>query len=371
MKIPFLSFEETNRQVRDEIIADFKRFFDSQWYILGNELLQFEQSYAVFSQTKYCLGISNGLDALHLSLKALNIGEGDEVIVPSNVFIATPLAVSHSGAKPVFAEPRPETFNINPDILEALITPRTKAIIPVHLYGQACEMDKILAIAQKYQLDIIEDNAQAQGATFNNQPTGSFGSVNAVSFYPIKNLGALGDAGAITTNSDMLYEKIKALRNYGSQQKYYNQYIGYNNRLDEIQAAFLKTKLKYLTKWNHERQAIARLYNENLRNIGDLILPEIAASATSVCHLYVIKTNYRDALQSFLSQNGIDTLIHYPVPPHLQEAYKDLGFKRGDFPIAETLSETCISLPLYIGLKEEEIMFVANTIKAFFEKYNY
>ena len=368
MKIPFLSFEETNRQIREELTADFNRFFDSQNYILGKELLRFEELYAAFSQTTYCLGISNGLDALHLSLKALEIGAGDEVIVPSNAFIAVPHAVSYCGAIPVFAEPRPNTFNINPDTIEACITPRTKAIIPVHLYGQACEMDKILSIACKYDLHVIEDNAQAHGAAFDNRPTGSFGIVNATSFYPVKNLGALGDAGAITTNNQALYEKIRALRNYGSLQKYYNEYIGYNARMDEMQAAFLQTKLRHLPAWTHERQAIASLYDTCLQNTGDVELPQITASATSVYHLYVIKTNYRNDLQHFLNQHDIGTLIHYPLPPHLQKAYQGLGYKKGDLPVAENLAATCLSLPLYIGLQEEEIAFVVATVKKFFEK---
>ncbi|GHE68587.1 DegT/DnrJ/EryC1/StrS family aminotransferase [Roseivirga thermotolerans] len=364
MDIKFLSFDKINNQIDQECLEAYKRVFDSRWYILGEEVNTFESEYALFSETKYAVGVSNGLEALHLSLRALGVGEGDEVIVPSNTFIATVLAVSYTGATPVFVEPREDTFNIDPEKIEGAITSRTKAIIPVHLYGQACEMKQIMEIADNYKIYVVEDNAQAQGATFNNRKTGSFGHVNATSFYPGKNLGALGDAGAITTNCSELYQSLKTIRNYGSEKKYHNQVIGYNARLDEIQAAFLSVKLKYLNDWNKERKKIAKWYNEGI--ISDKVIKnEIAQGATSVHHLYVIRTDRRPELQQFLSQKGVETLIHYPIPPHLQGAYKYLGFAEGAFPIAEKLAREVLSLPLYIGMKKDEVDYVCDLINRF------
>jgi dTDP-4-amino-4,6-dideoxygalactose transaminase len=262
--IPFLSFEAMNEQIRSEIKTAFETVFDSKWYILGKEVSNFEAEYAKWNQTRFCIGVANGLDALHLALRALNIGEGDEVIVPSNTYIATVLSISFVGATPIFVEPRSNTYNLNPDLLEEAITPKTKAIMPVHLYGQACEMEAIMAIAKKYNLFVIEDNAQAHGAAYNGKLTGSFGNLNATSFYPGKNLGALGDAGALTTDDEMLFKKCQTLRNYGSQKKYHNEIIGYNSRLDELQAAFLSVKLKYMNEWSEERRKIANWYHDAL-----------------------------------------------------------------------------------------------------------
>lgn len=365
INIPFLSFEETNKLIKSEILSAFENVFDSQWYVLGENVRQFELSYSQFNNVNYCIGVSNGLDALHLALKTLNIGSGDEVIVPSNTYIATALAVSYVGATPVFVEPNIETYNIDPSMIEQAITKRTKAIMPVHLYGQACEMDKIESIAKKYNLFIVEDNAQAQGATFNGKYTGSWGNINGTSFYPGKNLGALGDAGAITTNDSELATRAAVLRNYGSEKKYYNEVIGYNMRLDEIQASFLSVKLKYLNELTQERQEIASWYYESLKGISDIILPKVAQKATHVYHLYVIRTNQRDDLQKHLADNGIGTLIHYPVPIHMQEAYNKLGFKKGNFPIAEEIADTCLSLPLWPGMNLDHIEYIADTIKRF------
>ncbi len=365
MQIPFLSFEDTNKQIREEIVSGFEKFFDKSWYILGEEVKTFENAYADFNQTKYCIGISNGLDALHLSLKSLGIGKEDEVIVPSNTFIATVLAVSFVGATPVFVEPDIETYNIDPDKIEAAITSHTKAIMPVHLYGQACEMDAIMNIAEKYGLKVIEDNAQAQGALYNSKLAGSFGHINATSFYPGKNLGALGDAGGITTNDSGLANAVKMLRNYGSEKKYHNEAIGFNMRLDECQASFLNVKLKYLTDWIKQRQRIAEWYDMYLSDIQGIILPKIAAGATHTYHLYVIRHARREALQNFLYANGVGTLIHYPLPPHLQQAYAELGYKKGDFPLAEEIAETCLSLPVWPGLQEEQVIYIADCIKRF------
>jgi dTDP-4-amino-4,6-dideoxygalactose transaminase len=354
-------------QIREEMHNAFTRVYDSNWYIQGKELSQFEQQYARINQTKRAIGLSNGLDSLILSLRALNIKKGDEVIVPSNTYIATALAVSHVGAKPIFVEPKIDTYNINPNLISNSITSRTKAIIPVHLYGQACEMDSIMEIAKKNNLYVVEDNAQAHLSTYNQKMTGSFGDLNATSFYPGKNLGALGDAGAITTDSEELALRIEILRNYGSQKKYYNEILGYNNRLDELQAAFLSVKLKYLEKWTKERQEIASLYFEKLSGVNELILPRIAEKATHSFHLYVIRTNKRDQLKAHLDKNGIGTMIHYPIPPHLQEAYHFLKHKKGDFPIAEEIAKTCLSLPIWPGMKPNEVLLVSQVILNFFK----
>jgi len=307
------------------------------------------------------------LDAIIIALKTLNIGKGDSVIVPSNTYIATWLAVSYVGAEIIPVEPHPKTYNIDPTKIESAIQSNTKVIIPVHLYGQICEMDKIMAIAQKYNLFVIEDNAQAQGTYFKGKISGSWGHINATSFYPGKNLGALGDAGAITTNDEHLAQKAKTIRNYGSQKKYYNEVKGINSRLDELQAAFLKVKLKYLDEWNKERNQIAQWYYDYLKEIDEIILPTIHPDATSNYHLFVIRTPKRNELQEYLHQHQIGTLIHYPVPPHLQEAYKELGYKKGAFPIAEEIADTCLSLPMYPGLSKENVEYIAQTIKNFFK----
>lgn len=367
MQIPYLSFNDQNQLIKKEILQSFENFFDSKWYILGENVKRFEKEYAAFNKTGYCIGVSNGLDALHLSLKALNIGKGDEVIVPSNTYIATALAASYVGATPVFVEPDINTYNIDPQKIEAAITPRTKAIMPVHLYGQACEMSTIMEIATKRHLYIVEDNAQSQGATYNGQLTGSFGQANGTSFYPGKNLGALGDAGAVTTNDPEIAQRIVRLRNYGSDKKYYNEEIGFNMRLDEVQAGFLSVKLKYLDQWTKQRQQIASWYDEALKNVGDIILPQTAKGATHVYHIYLIRTQKRNELQKYLADNGIGTLIHYPIPPHLQKAYQHLGFKNGDFPIAEEIADTCLSLPLWPGMKKEEVDFISEKIRSFYK----
>jgi dTDP-4-amino-4,6-dideoxygalactose transaminase len=291
------------------------------------------------------------------------------VIVPSNTYIATLLAVSFTGAKPIMVEPNEKTYNINPNAIEAKITQKTKAIMPVHLYGQACEMDKIMLLAKKYNLYVVEDNAQSQGAIFKDKLTGSWGDINGTSFYPGKNLGAFGDAGAITTNSELLDSNARIWRNYGSEKKYYNEVQGFNSRLDEIQASFLSVKLKHLNTWTIERQKIAQHYHENLKNCDWIELPTVHPDASHVYHLFVIRTKYRYQLQQYLEQNGIGTLIHYPVPPHLQKAYIDLAHKKDDFPIAEALAEECLSLPMFVGLTNEQIEYVCNKIKSFGHEY--
>jgi dTDP-4-amino-4,6-dideoxygalactose transaminase len=355
----FLNLETMHSQIRVEMQLAFQRVYDSNWYIQGKELEAFEQEYAKLNQIQHSVGVSNGLDALVLSLRAMNIGVGDEVIVPSNTYIATALAVSHVGATPVFVEPRMETYNIDPDKIPAAITKKTKAIMPVHLYGQACEMDEIMKIASDYNLYVVEDNAQAHLSSFNGKLTGSFGDINGTSFYPGKNLGALGDAGAITTDNEELASRVKKLRNYGSSLKYYNDEIGFNNRLDELQAAFLRVKLNYLEEWTNQRKEIASWYNTNLIN-KSWILPEVHNNADHVYHLYVIRTHERLKIQTELNTNGIQTMIHYPVPPHLQKAYTQFGYKKGDFPIAEEIANTCLSLPIWPGLLTKDLEEIWN-----------
>lgn len=366
--VPFLSFKEINKQLRPEIIRAFESVFDEAWYIMGQQLAAFEKEYAMFNRVNHAIGISNGLDALHIALKTLGIGEGDEVIVPSHTYIATVLAITYAGAKPVFVEPDRDTYNIDTNNIEAVITSATKAIMPVHLYGQACDMSKIEEIAEKNKLFVIEDNAQAHGATWNGKLTGSWGHLNATSFYPGKNLGALGDAGAVTTDDASYADKANSLRNYGSVKKYKHDEIGYNQRMDEMQAAFLRVKLKYLAEWTRQRQEVAENYDRLLQGTGDIITPLVAKEATHVYHLYVIRTNKRDLLQQFLQERGIGTLIHYPIPVHLQRAYHYLGYKKGDFPIAELIADTCLSLPVWPGMSQRDIETVANAVKDFFEK---
>lgn len=364
--IPFFSFDAINRQIRQELVAVFEEFIDAKNYILGNSLAEFERNYARFNQVQHCIGVGNGMDALYIALKVLGISAGDEVIVPSNTYIASVLAVSHTGASPVFVEPRRQTYNLNPEFIEPAITARTKAIIPVHLYGQACEMETIMQIARKHNLFVVEDNAQAHGAQYDENLTGSFGHINATSFYPTKNLGALGDAGALTTNDSELARKAATFRNYGSSKRYYNEVQGINSRLDEWQAAVLNLKLNYLPAWTKERQILATLYLAHLQGVGDLILPQLADKATCVYHLFVIRTSRRDALQQYLQRKNIGTLIHYPIPPHLQQAYQELGYHKGAYPVAEDMAATCLSLPLYVGLQENQVAYICDQIKLFF-----
>lgn len=366
MKIPFLSFAHMHAPLKKQMQEAFDKFYDSGYYVLGSSTSLFEEQYAAWNHTKYCIGVSNGLDALIISLKALGIQHGDEVIVPSNTYIATWLSVTHVGAKIVPVEPDIHTYNIDPQRIAEAITPAVKCVIPVHLYGQACDMEKIMQLSQQHNLVVVEDNAQAHGATFKGKMTGSWGDANAVSFYPGKNLGALGEAGAVTTNNESVADTVKMLRNYGSKIKYENELLGYNMRIDELQAALLAVKLQYLDTWISQRRQIAAWYNVLLKDVGDLILPVIHPDATHVYHLYVIRTKYRDQLQKFLAANGIGSLIHYPIPPHLQNAYAHLGYKKGSFPIAEEIAQTCMSLPLWPGIDYAMAEEVSHTIKSFF-----
>lgn len=364
--VPYLDLKKINIEMEDSLKEAFNRVLHSGWYIMGEELKKFESEYAKFQNTRYCVGVANGLDALILALKVLGIGKGDEVIVPSNTYIATWLAVSYVGATPVPVEPKWSTCNIDPSLIAEKITARTKAILPVNLYGQAAELEEIVRIAREFGLRVVEDNAQAQGAYCNQRLTGSYGDINATSFYPGKNLGALGDAGAITTDDEEWAKSVRVLRNYGSQVKYYNEVKGINSRLDELQAALLSAKLVGLWEQTLERQNLAAIYTEALTGVGDLTLPMNAAGCDSVYHIYQIRTSQRDALQTHLQQQQIGTVIHYPIPPHMQTAYAELNYKQGDFPIAERIARETLSIPLYPGMPAEHQQQVVDAIKAFF-----
>ena len=364
MKIPFVSFLPMEKELNNELRDAFNRVFERSWYIDGVEDEMFEKAFAEYCCASYCVGVGNGLDALVLILKALGIGVGDEVIVPSNTYIATALAVTYVGAKPVFVEPDIRTFNINPELIEMSITNKTKAIMPVHLYGQACDMDPIISIANKYGLKIIEDCAQSHGATYKGKKVGTFGDASGFSFYPGKNLGALGDAGASVTNDKDLAEKIRALGNYGSDYKYHHIYKGNNSRLDELQAAFLSAKLPYLEKMNMERRRIAELYTKGIKN-PKVIIPWVPDYTVPVWHIYGIRCEDRDALEVFLRSKGIGVNKHYPIPIHMQKCYKDLNISEGEFPIAEKISRTELSIPMYYGLTDEEVQYVIDAINEF------
>lgn len=363
MNIPFLDLKAINLAHRDELKAAFERVLDSGWYILGQEVKAFEQEFADYCGTPYAVGVSNGLDALHLILRAWGIGEGDEVIVPSNTYIATWLAATYAGATPVPVEPDEATCNIDPARIEAAITPRTRAIIAVHLYGQPADMDAIMAIADRHGLKVIEDAAQAHGALYKGRKVGSLGHAAGFSFYPGKNLGALGDAGAVTTHDAALADKVRVLANYGSQQKYHNELQGFNCRLDELQAALLRVKLPHLDAETRRRQGIAAQYQQGLQDYG-LILPTVLADTNPVWHLYVVRSAKRDELQQQLAAHGIGTMIHYPIPPHLQPAYAGLAYRQGDFPIAECIHQQVLSLPMGPTLDDAQVVAVIAAVQA-------
>jgi dTDP-4-amino-4,6-dideoxygalactose transaminase len=361
--IPFLDIKATYTELQPQLDAAIKRVLDSGWYILGEEVDAFEKEYAGYCEAKHCVGVANGLDALHLGLLALGVGAGDEVIVPSNTYIATWLAVSQCGATPIPVEPDAASYNIDPARIEAAITPRTKVILPVHLYGQPCDMDPILAIARKHGLKVLEDGAQAHGAKYKGKRLGTHGDIVAWSFYPGKNLGAFGDGGAITTNDAELADRIRILRNYGSRVKYVNDVLGFNSRLDPIHAAALRVKLKVLDSWNARRALIANRYKKELSNHG-LILPFVPEWAEPAWHLFVIQHPQRDALQKALTDASVGTLIHYPIPPHLQQAYAEKGYIKGQFPFAEKIANKCLSLPIGPQLKNEDVSKVIEAVVA-------
>jgi len=364
VSIPALDMKSPYRELRLELDEAYRRFMESGWYVLGEETRLFESEYAAYCGTNHCVGVSNGLDALHLALRAFDIGKNDEVIVPSNTYIATWLAVTYAGAIPVPVEPDMSTFNIDPYRIEEAVSPRTKAIMPVHLYGQPADMNPVMQIAEKYELIVIEDNAQAQGALYRGRKTGSIGHAAAHSFYPGKNLGAFGEAGAVTTHDGRIAEKIRILRNYGSEEKYKNKCKGFNARMDELQAAFLRIKLRYLDAWNKRRSERAVQYMEELQDCEKLVLPCVPDWAKPVWHQFVIRLDERDAVQGRLSAAGIGSLIHYPVPPHLSEAYADRGWPAGSFPRAEALSRTVLSLPMGPHLTDQEVKKVVEVLHA-------
>jgi dTDP-4-amino-4,6-dideoxygalactose transaminase len=366
MKVPFLDLKSAYLELKEELDGAYRRVMDSGWYLLGKELLAFEEQFATFCETRHCVGVGNGLDALHLALRACGVQPGDEVIVPSNTFIATWLAVSYAGATPVPVEPDIRTYNLDPQRIEVAITPRTKAIIPVHLYGQPADMDPIMALASKRGLKVIEDAAQAQGARYKGRRTGSLGDAAAHSFYPGKNLGAFSDAGAVTTNDPELADRIRTLRNYGSKTKYYHETQGINSRLDEFQAAFLSIKLRYLDEWNARRRKIATLYFNKLSELSPhLFLPFVPDWAEPVWHLFVVRHTQRDLLQQRLTQAGIGTLIHYPVPPHLSDAYASKPPSASSFPLAEEIARTVLSLPMGPHVSEQQLLAVSEAIAGF------
>ena len=364
MNIPFVSFVPMEKELESELKNAFERVLKSSWYIEGKEDQEFEKLFSEYCGVKYCVGVGNGLDALMLILKAMDIGDGDEVIVPSNTYIATALAVTYVGATPIFVEPNINTFNIDPNLIEEKITAKTKAIIPVHLYGQACDMDSIMSIAAKNNLKVVEDCAQAHGATYKGKFVGSFGDAAGFSFYPGKNLGALGDAGAVVTNDKNLADKVRAYGNYGSDYKYHHIYKGNNSRLDELQAAFLSVKLSILDKMNKERRRIANRYLSEITN-KSIVLPYISPDCVPVWHIFAVRCDRRDELEEYLTSKGIKTNKHYPIPMHLQKCYLDLGISKGELPLAEMISVTELSLPMYYGMTDEEISYVIDVINEF------
>ena len=365
MKIPYLDLQPMHREVRAELDEAFSSVVQKSQFIQGEEVASFEREFADFCGTEHAVGCGNGLDALYLILRAMEIGKGDEVIVPSNTFIATALAVTYAGAKPVFAEPAGNSFNIDPKGIEALITDKTKAIIPVHLYGRPAEMDEINAIAKKRGVRVIEDAAQAHGAAYKGRRAGSLGDAAGFSFYPGKNLGALGDAGAVTTNDADLAKRIRMLGNYGSEKKYVHELQGQNSRLDELQAAMLRIKLRNLDRWNAERETIARRYLDEIKNPLITLPPPCDGTYRTVWHIFAVLCNRRDKLQDHLSSRDIDTIIHYPTPMHLQKAYEDLGIPKGALPKAEEIAESELSIPLYYGMTDDAVGRVVDALNEF------
>ena len=362
--IPFVDLKKQYQSISKEIDAAIYDVLQKGWFILGDNVVTFEEEFAKYCNTKYAIGVASGTDALTLSIEALGIGEGDEVITVPNTFIATVDAISRNRAKPVFVDIDSETYNIDVDKIEEKITDKTKAIIPVHLYGQPADMDSIVKIAREYDLKIIEDGCQAHGSEYNGKKVGSLGDVGCFSFYPGKNLGAYGDGGIVVTNNFEIAEIIRILRNYGQKIKYHHDIVGYNSRLDEIQAAVLRVKLKYLDKWNELRRLHSKEYNEFLSEISGIVLPFSEENVKHVYHLYVIRCENRDAIQEKLSSKGISTGIHYPVPIHLQLAYTKLGYCKGDFPITEEYVKKIISLPIFPELTFDEVRYVSEQIKA-------
>ena len=363
MKVHFLDLKAPYQELQADLDDAYKRVMTSGWYCLGQEVKAFESEFADYCGVRRCVGVGNGLEALVLILLGYGIGAGDEVIVPANTYIATWLAVSNSGAKPVPIEPNPSTYNINPEGIVEAITARTRAIIPVHSFGQPADMDPIMDIARSHGLKVIEDVAQAHGGQYKGRRTGSLGDSAGFSFYPGKNLGALGDSGAVLTNDDSLANRVQSMRNYGSSVKYYNEFKGLNSRLDELQAAFLRVKLKYLDEWNLRRQMLADQYLNGLSDVPGLVLPTVPEWSEPAWHLFVVRHPMRDRLQEYLQEAGIATLIHYPIPPHLSEAYARDGQVKPHYPITEELARTVLSLPIGPHMPEAHATYVCKKIR--------
>lgn len=360
--IKFLDLYKINERLRKEINGKITQVLDSGWYLLGEETENFEQNFAKYCGVKHCIGVANGLESLNLIIRGYGFAQGDEIIVPANTYIASILAISENGCTPILVEPDINTYNINPDLIEKKITSKTKAIMVVHLYGQAVQMQKIWALAQKYNLKIIEDSAQAHGAKYQNKRVGSLGDASGFSFYPGKNLGCVGDGGCVTTNDDELAQKIKALRNYGSHKKYHNVFIGMNSRLDEIQAGILDIKLKFLDEYNQKRKEIAKYYRKNIKN-SSIILPNVYTEDAHVWHLFVVRTKQRDNFQKYLLDNEIQTIIHYPIPPHKQECYK--LWNNLSYPITEEIHKSVLSLPISPVMSDDEVKKVVEVINEY------
>jgi dTDP-4-amino-4,6-dideoxygalactose transaminase len=379
IKVPFQDFRAAYEELQVELDDAYHRFMESGWYVLGKEVAAFEEEYAAYCEAKHCVGVGNGLEALHLGLRAVDCGPGDEVVVASNTYIATWLAVTQVGATVVPVEPDEKTYNLNPELLEQAITPRTKVILATNLYGQACDYDAIRAVADRHGVIFATDNAQSQGARYKGRRVGGLAHFECHSFYPSKNLGAFGEAGAVTTNDTDVADRIRVLRNYGSRVRYHNEVIGYNSRLDGLQAAFLRVKLRHLDEWNARRKAIAKTYLSHLpaavsvRRGGlrlsslnpELVVPSVPEWADPVWHLFVIRHQKRDALQKHLADHGVQTIIHYPIPPHLSGAYSDMEFRRGDFPIAEKMAADVLSLPLGPFHSTSDVLAVSTALASF------
>lgn len=365
-KVPFVDLQSQYKSIKKDVLAGVEAVFDKCNFILGEEVQRLEGEFAKYTGSKFGVGVANGTDALHLAVRAAGIGEGDEVLVPANTFIATALGVTFAGAKPIPVDVSQDNFLMDPSLIERSITSRTKAILPVHLYGRMMDLKPVLEIAKRKNLVVIEDAAQGHGAELNGMRAGAVGAMGCFSFYPGKNLGCYGDGGLVTTNDPELKTKLEALRNYGSPKKYHHPIVGYNSRLDTVQAAVLNAKLPHLDSWNAARYEAAVKYNTALEGLGDLILPQIPTKKSHVFHLYVVRTKKRDALLSHLNANGVAAGIHYPVPIHLHGAYQNLGFKKGDFPVSERLSDEIVSMPIFPELSDEQIQYVADQVKRFF-----
>ncbi|MCK4396243.1 DegT/DnrJ/EryC1/StrS family aminotransferase [candidate division WOR-3 bacterium] len=366
MKVPFIDLSRQHEPIKKELLKTFENVLDSNQFILGEEVKKFEEEVASYVGTKYAIGVSNCTNALLLSLRALDVGRGDEVITTPFTFIATAEVIAILGAKPVFCDIGPKTLNINPNKIPELISNKTKAILPVHLYGQSADMDKIMQIAEENNLNVIEDMAQAIGAKYKGKKVGTFGDTSCISFFPTKNLSALGDAGMILTNNEELDNKLRAFRVHGASKKYYHDVLGYNDRLDTIQAAFLRVKLKYLDEWNEGRRQIAHKYDVGLKDIVQI--PYVEPDNVTIYHQYTIRTPKRDELKEFLTEKAIGTAIHYPLPLHFQKAFKYLGYKEGDLPEAEKATKEVLSLPIHHTLTDGEVNYVISTIRSFFGK---